>query len=106
MGGLVAVVGSGALVINRSYYSGSLNLAGGAGPNVGCLVGLNFGTLNIADSNFNSTLCVHNAMNYGGYAGATGLATAALQTATPFTNWLGSVWIFANSQNPKLIFEP
>lgn len=94
---------AGTLVINRSYYAGTLT---GAAPKacIGTTVGSVSYTTN--DVYYDSTLCTVNASVSGAIAGTTALATAALQTATPFSNWLPSVWVFTNGQNPKLIWEP
>lgn len=91
-------------VIARSYYSGTLN---GTMPKA--CIGQTSGAISYltADVYYNSTLCLATAdVSGGAIPGSVGLATAALQTATPFTNWLPSVWTFSNSQNPKLSWEP
>lgn len=91
--------------ISRSYFSGTLN---GAGVNKAC-IGRTSGTTSFstADVYYDSTLCTSTADTGGGtIVGSTGIATATLQTATPFTNWLASAWTFTASQNPKLIWEP
>jgi hypothetical protein len=93
------------VVINRSYYSGSLTSNTGTAPRACVAKTSSAASFTANDVYYDSTLCTDNASTTGAIAGATGLATAALQTATPFANWLPSVWVFTNGQNPKLAWE-
>lgn len=95
--------------VRRSFASGGF--LGTAGSSRNCVMdvapNVTMPTYTFEDVKYNSTVCTFapdaNTALGGGIAA---LNTASLQTATPFTNWLSSVWVFANSANPKLIWEP
>lgn len=101
-GGLIANHSVGVANVQSSYFSGSVS----SNNLKGCIVGRNFATLTLTDIYYDSTKCTVNAVNSGAYAGATGLNTGNLQTATPFNNWSSLLWIFNLGQNPKLHWEP
>ncbi|HPI41224.1 MAG TPA: hypothetical protein PLJ21_10505, partial [Pseudobdellovibrionaceae bacterium] len=103
IGGLFAA-GTGELTIQNSYAIGAVT---SPGTQKGCIAGiLTAVSLTLTNVNFDNTRCTANAVNGGGYAGATGIATASFQTATPFTNWSSLLWNFQAGQDPKLIWEP
>lgn len=96
----------GTLTIDRGYSVGSQTFTGGPCPSKGCFVGRNNTSLSITDSYYDSTICTFNSVNSAGYAGTTGLSTASMQTATPFTNWFPIMWTFTGGQYPKLFWQP
>lgn len=101
--GIAFFAASTTVTIKNTYFAGSATSASGA---VGCIAAQSSGTLTATDVYYDSTTCVSGAVNSGAFAGVTAVNTASLQTATPFPNWLSSVWTFAASTYPKLIWEP
>lgn len=95
--------------VRRSFASGAH--LGSAGASRSCIMNISpnvtWPSFTFQDVKYNSTLCTGSPdFDTALGAGIAALNTASLQTATPFTNWLGSVWSFANAANPKLIWEP
>lgn len=92
----------GHVTINRSYYAGSV-----AGPSPKACIGYvgSAASVAVSDVYYNSAMCSANASTTGTITGVIGMTTPTLQSATPFANWLTSVWVFTSGQNPKLIWE-
>jgi len=103
IGGLIGQA-QGHVVITRAFASGSLI---GTAPRACIGKTASAASYITTQTYYNSTLCTAMASTSGAIAGTTGLATAALQTGTPFSGaWLPSTWVFTNGQNPKLAWEP
>jgi hypothetical protein len=99
VGGLAGTFAGTANVV-RSYFSGTVT-----GFGIACIGYITGATVSMSDTYYDSTLCTVNASSTGPIAGVTGLPTGTMQTATPFTNWLPSVWNFGAGRNPKQAWE-
>lgn len=82
--------------LQRSYYAGTIT----ATSNMRCIrPSVGFSTLTATDVTYDVTTCTVGEP----LGGVTPRATGAIQTATPFTNWLSTVWVFVNAQYPTLL---